>query len=105
MAAGSAFKQQCPSCEAMITIKADKIGKKVECTKCKDKFIAEPPEEEVEKPGKKTVKTSTKPATTVAGKPPAASKRSKVEETEGDDIVEPELEEAETPRKSKNGKP
>src|SRR4029077_18380110 len=46
MAVTSTFKQQCPSCEAMITIKDAMIGKKVECTKCKDKFIAERPEED-----------------------------------------------------------
>ena len=46
MAVSSTFKQQCPSCEAMISIKENMIGKKVECTKCKDKFLAERPDAE-----------------------------------------------------------
>jgi serine/threonine protein kinase len=41
--AGS-FKQQCPSCETMVPIKDRKlIGKKVECPKCKYRFLVEAP--------------------------------------------------------------
>jgi hypothetical protein len=45
MAVPVTFKQPCPSCEALVTIKETMIGKKVECTKCKDKFIAVRPAE------------------------------------------------------------
>ena len=43
MAATATFKQQCPTCEAMVSVKETMVGKKVECTKCKDKFIAKKP--------------------------------------------------------------
>jgi hypothetical protein len=36
------FKQQCPSCEAMVLIKDRKqIGKKIDCPKCKYRFVVE----------------------------------------------------------------
>ena len=84
------FKQQCPSCETMISIKESMIGKKVECTKCKDKFIAERPDDD-EPDEKSPSKKDTKPAkkntslpkngeTGIAGKTPlAAGKRPKLE--------------------------
>jgi DNA-directed RNA polymerase subunit RPC12/RpoP len=38
------FKQQCPSCEAMVSIKDETlVGKKTECTKCKFRFLVEAP--------------------------------------------------------------
>src|SRR6516164_3833389 len=59
MAVSASFKQQCPSCKAMISIKESMIGKKVECTKCKDKFIAERPDDdepEEQAPSRKDLK-------------------------------------------------
>lgn len=63
--AAASFKQECPSCETMVLVRdPSMVGKKIECPKCKDKFIvAQPPppeEEEVEeepapKAKKKTV--------------------------------------------------
>src|SRR5829696_9398024 len=47
MAVTTGFKVQCPSCEAMVTIKsASLIGKKVDCPKCKYRFLVEAPEDE-----------------------------------------------------------
>jgi hypothetical protein len=44
MAATTQFKQQCPSCEAMVPIKDPSlIGKKVDCPKCKYRFLVEEP--------------------------------------------------------------
>src|SRR5262249_39712873 len=44
MAATSSFKQQCPSCEAMVPIRDPKlVGKKIDCPKCKYRFIVENP--------------------------------------------------------------
>ena len=82
MAVVPTFKQQCPSCEAMISIKETMIGKKVECTKCKDKFIAEKPDDEDEPKAsvKKDAKTGVKKTTEVG-----AGKRPKVEIVEDDD--------------------
>lgn len=127
MASPATFKQQCPSCEAMITVKETMIGKKIECTKCKDKFIAERPEEdeddldieiEVEeepKSKKKETKVAAKKGgpskTAVTSKtPPPAAKRSKLaveddeeeEEDETDDDAD-ELEDEEV--QVKPGKP
>ncbi len=49
MAAKTSFKQQCPSCEAMIPIRDDSlIGKKIDCPKCKYRFVVEEPEEDAE---------------------------------------------------------
>ena len=45
MATGTAFKQQCPSCEALVPVKdVSMVGKKIECPKCKDKFTVKSPE-------------------------------------------------------------
>ncbi|HZZ82079.1 MAG TPA: hypothetical protein VFE62_26505, partial [Gemmataceae bacterium] len=101
MAVSTTFKQQCPSCEAMITVKETLIGKKVECTKCKDKFIAKKPVDEdideveaEEEPAKKNTKVSTKKSTsTTAAKPPG--KRPKLEVDDEEDEEAP---------KGKNGK-
>lgn len=44
MAASSSFKQQCPSCEAMVPIRdPGLVGKKIDCPKCKYRFIVEEP--------------------------------------------------------------
>ena len=40
----ASFKQQCPSCEAMVTVKdLSFVGKKIECPKCKYRFVVEAP--------------------------------------------------------------
>src|SRR5262249_18586212 len=44
MASQTQFKQQCPSCEAMVPIKdSSLVGKKVDCPKCKYRFVVEDP--------------------------------------------------------------
>jgi Protein of unknown function (DUF1559) len=44
MAATTGFRVQCPSCEAMVTIRnASLVGKKIDCPKCKYRFIVEAP--------------------------------------------------------------
>ena len=46
MAIKSSFKQQCPSCEAMVPIRDPKlIGRKIDCPKCKYRFVVEEPDE------------------------------------------------------------
>jgi len=42
MATLTSFKQQCPSCEAMVPVK-DKslVGRKIDCPKCKYRFVVE----------------------------------------------------------------
>jgi Protein of unknown function (DUF1559) len=45
MATSSGFKVACPSCEAMVPIRdASLVGKKVDCPKCKYRFVVEAPE-------------------------------------------------------------
>jgi hypothetical protein len=60
--AATTFKQPCPSCEAQVPIKDPKlIGRKIDCPKCKYRFVVEEPEDdapEVEAVGaRKTGKT------------------------------------------------
>src|SRR5258708_4040756 len=44
MAAQTSFRQACPSCEAMVPIKdSSLVGKKVDCPKCKYRFVVEEP--------------------------------------------------------------
>src|SRR5438309_1699071 len=58
MATTAGFKQQCPSCEAWVPIRdPNLIGKKIDCPKCKYRFVVEEPaavpeEEEAETPKK-----------------------------------------------------
>jgi uncharacterized protein (TIGR03067 family) len=49
MATSTSFKQQCPSCEAMVPIRdPGLIGRKIDCPKCKYRFVVEEPAEEGE---------------------------------------------------------
>ena len=46
MSSITSFKQKCPSCGGQLTIKnSDLIGKKVDCPKCKHRFVVESPDE------------------------------------------------------------
>src|SRR5262245_11191736 len=46
MAVHVAFKVQCPTCQAAVPIKDESlIGKKVECPKCKDRFVVQSPKD------------------------------------------------------------
>jgi hypothetical protein len=70
-----AFKMKCPSCEASVTIRDPKlVGKKVDCPKCKFRFVVEAPAAEegavaagaAETQSPPTAKIKTKPAETAA---------------------------------------
>ncbi len=102
MAVSTTFKQQCPTCDAMVTVKEGMIGKKVECTKCKDKFVAKKPDDDADaKPaGKKDTKVGSKKKTTsaVTTKTPPPGKRPKVE------IDDDDVEDGDEPVQVKNGK-
>ncbi len=44
MASAAGFKQQCPSCEALVPIRdPDLVGRKIDCPKCKYRFVVEDP--------------------------------------------------------------
>src|SRR5262249_53201265 len=78
MATTAGFKQQCPSCEAMVPIRdANLVGRKIDCPKCKYRFVVEDPgaetdtdEDEVAEPKKKRTRDER-----TSGKDSAASKR------------------------------
>src|SRR5262245_39074451 len=78
MATQSSFKQQCPSCEAMVPIRDPKlIGRKIDCPKCKYRFVVEEPvdeaeegEEEGAKKGKSAAITNKKPSNGKAAQAP-----------------------------------
>src|SRR5437588_2915656 len=47
MAIKSSFKQECPSCEAMVPIRDTAlIGKKIDCPKCMKRFVVDAPEDD-----------------------------------------------------------
>jgi hypothetical protein len=49
MATTASFKQQCPSCEAWVPIRdPNLIGRKIDCPKCKYRFVVEDPGTEAE---------------------------------------------------------
>ncbi|HTU89761.1 MAG TPA: TIGR03067 domain-containing protein [Gemmataceae bacterium] len=78
MATPTSFKQQCPSCEAMVPIRDPKlIGRKIDCPKCKYRFVVEEPADEVDEAeeeaapaqkgkGRATAVTDKKPAAKAA---------------------------------------
>ena len=72
MAANTSFKVQCPSCEALVSIRdPNLVGKKIDCPKCKYRFVVEDPnagaDEAEERPAKKGA----------AGKKPAGKAKKK----------------------------
>ncbi|MBI1913914.1 MAG: hypothetical protein HYS12_04145 [Planctomycetes bacterium] len=79
MATKTSFKQQCPSCEAMVPIRdPNLIGRKIDCPKCKYRFVVEEPadatqEEAPAKPAKKA--TGVKAGAKGAAAAGATSKR------------------------------
>src|SRR5271168_2187039 len=94
------YKQACPSCEDMVLIKdQSQIGKKIDCPKCKYRFVVEKPggseeseievevieDEETALAGKKTAGAKAAPAAKapVAGKAPPAKAPAKPAEAKG----------------------
>src|SRR5215472_1226782 len=96
MATTVSFKQSCPSCEHPVPIRDPAlIGRKIDCPKCKYRFVVEEPAEEVEEedagPAKKgkggaTAVTNKKPANGKAATKPAVRRRG---EDEDDDRPAP----------------
>jgi flagellar basal body-associated protein FliL len=68
MAIAVAFRQQCPSCEALVPVKdTGMVGKKIDCPKCKYRFVVEAPaEKEPAEAPEDTKKTSVSIATAAA---------------------------------------
>src|SRR5438045_1734084 len=87
MATKTSFKQQCPSCEAMVPIRdPNLIGRKIDCPKCKYRFVVEEPadstpDEAPVRPGKKAggVKAGAKGGAAAAG---AKSKKADRDDTD-----------------------
>ena len=73
------FKQQCPSCEAMVSIKDETlVGKKTECTKCKFRFLVEAPSKNKPADDKKAPPVKSK----AAGKEAAAKAKQEIKKAE-----------------------
>lgn len=73
------FKQQCPSCEAMVSIKDETlVGKKTECTKCKLRFLVEAPSKGKPADDKKAPPVKSK----AAGKEAAAKAKQEIKKAE-----------------------
>jgi hypothetical protein len=100
MAIGTSFKQKCPSCEAMVSVKdASLVGKKVECPKCKDKFIIQPPPKKKAEDDEDEIEASKLKAKTAPAKPVAAANLTKAKAAPKDAA---EDDDAETPAKTKS---
>src|SRR6516165_10145871 len=85
MAASTTFKQQCPSCEAMVSIKdSSMVGKKVDCPKCKYRFVVEDPGTTDEEPKKKA-----RPDAVTKSKPGKTRKTRPDSDDEDDDRARP----------------
>ena len=105
MAASVKFKQECPSCEALVPISDNSlVGKKIDCPKCKFRFKVEAPKDKEEekkdakpangKPANGKGVTKTPPAKTApAGKGGKPGKKAKADDDEDDDA----------PKKKKKG--
>jgi hypothetical protein len=92
MAISAGFKQVCPSCEALVPIKdASMIGKKVDCPKCKYRFLVENPSQRDKQAVKKDAPGKKETAVKGKGAPPAKSKangKAKNKDDEVDDLDE-----------------
>ena len=94
MATTVSFKQPCPSCEHPVPIRDPKlIGRKIDCPKCKYRFVVEEPPAEPDDPD--TATTAKKPAN---GKVPPVGKKPMRRRDEDDD----DLDEAK-PKKKEGG--
>ena len=90
MASAAGFKQQCPSCEALVPIRdPDLVGRKIDCPKCKYRFVVEDPADGDEKAGP----AKSKKGDDKAGKKPQKAAKGKRREDDDDD----------RPAKSKSG--
>jgi hypothetical protein len=86
MATKISFKQECPSCEAMVPIRDHSlVGKKIDCPKCKFRFkVEEPDEVEASEEAAPKKPAAAKNAITAAAKgKPGAKPVAKGEETAG----------------------
>jgi flagellar basal body-associated protein FliL len=103
MAIQSSFKQQCPSCEAMVPIRDPKlIGRKIDCPKCKYRFVVEEPVEDVEEAEEKpSAKKGKGGSTGITAKKPANGKAVKPSAKRRDD--DDEDQEDAKPKKKKSG--
>src|SRR5437667_7120511 len=110
MAISASFKQQCPSCEALVPIKdGSLIGKKVDCPKCKYRFVVEDPVakdkkavggDKIKKNGSADTAAAKKKETAVVAKAGTKTKAAA-----DDDVVEAvEVAEAITDKPKSNGK-
>ncbi|MHB1425110.1 MAG: TIGR03067 domain-containing protein [Gemmataceae bacterium] len=90
MATQSSFKQQCPSCEAMVPIRDPKlIGRKIDCPKCKYRFVVEEPVDEVEEAEEEApAKKSKGGKTAITAKKPAGGKAGVRRPDDDEDVVD-----------------
>jgi hypothetical protein len=85
MAAPAGFKQQCPSCEALVPIRDPRlIGKKIDCPKCKYRFVVEDPASLVEEEDEPKPRPAKKAAPARAGAAKAGPRRRRGEDEDED---------------------
>src|SRR5262249_8444144 len=102
MATSAGFRQQCPSCEAMVPVRdVSFVGKKIDCPKCKYRFVVEEPPVEDDELDEEPARGGNRPAVqkSVNGKGAAlATKRANPRRRDED-------EDDESPAKKKKGGP
>jgi hypothetical protein len=88
MATTVSFKQPCPSCEHPVPIRDPKlIGRKIDCPKCKYRFVVEEPPAEEDAKDVDTATTAKKPANGKAA--PAKKPTRRRDEDDDDDDAKP----------------
>src|SRR3984957_14219972 len=86
MATSTSFKQQCPSCEAMVPVRDEGlIGRKIDCPKCKYRILVEAPPEEEEQEEEKPAPKATKKTKPDSTKIQAGDKKGPPDKTKPDD--------------------
>src|SRR5207247_3538580 len=101
MAPSTSFKQQCPSCEAMVPIRdPGLIGRKIDCPKCKYRFVVEEPAGEEEEADEKPAKKG-KDSTAVTDKPGAKAKAAPAKKGAKGGPRRPDDEEEDRPKSKK----
>ena len=115
MAIGVSFKQECPSCEAQVTVRdAAMVGKKIECPKCKDKFIVKSPakkkdddddaaDDTMKMDGKANGKANGKPSAKTTPPPNKKPAKAPVEDEDDDEDESPKKAKADAKKGAKKG--
>jgi hypothetical protein len=110
MASSAGFKQECPSCEALVPIRdPDLIGRKIQCPKCKARFVVEDPDDDEDEEEARPARAAKKGKAGPSGRPGHARTAAAVKKAgrrgrdDDDDDEDEDDEDRPRPRKKKAG--